>query len=407
MRLTLPILLVAGALLVRILFNMYVMGFEDSGFQLYPDSKDYDALGLSLASGSGFADNHSPNTYRPPGYPFFLATIYGRLGHHYAAVTVIQSVLGALTCLMILKIGERLFTRRVGIIAATLAAVYPFLIVYTGFVIAETLFVFLATLLLYILVGLRESPSKGLIALGGIVLGLMNLTRPATLFLPAVLFFWLWIEFGNRRRALVIASAMTVWMLLVILPWTARNYAVTHSFILINTSNYYWSALYGANNRTIMQDPETIGGWIEPGRVEGYRTDYLLEDYRSAYFSFLRHYLGHEPLELLRLELHKLKRFWSLLPKTTYRDQVISLFSYGLLLPLFVIGMVLSMKTHRKPWLLIFWILYFCLVTLITYGSTRLRLPVEPVLILFGSVALERLRFTRRTSGVHAEACAA
>jgi len=235
----------------------------------------------------------------------------------------------------------------------------------------------------------------------------MNLTRPVTLFLPAVLFFWLWIEFGSRRRALVIASAMTVWMLLVILPWTARNYAVTHSFILINTTNYYWSALYGANNRTIMQDPEAIGGWIEPGRVEGYRTDYLLEDYRSAYFSFLRQCLVHQPLELLRLELHKLKRFWSLLPKTTNRDQVISLFSYGLLLPLFVIGMVLSMKTHRQPWLLIFWILYFCLVTLITYGSTRLRLPVEPVLILFGSVALERLRFTRRTRGVHAEACAA
>src|SRR5436189_6242920 len=108
MRLTLPILLLTGALVVRILFNVYVMGLENSGFQLYPDSKDYDALGLSLASGSGFADNHSPNTYRPPGYPFFLAAIYGCLGHYYAGVTVIQSLLGALTCLVMLKIGARL-----------------------------------------------------------------------------------------------------------------------------------------------------------------------------------------------------------------------------------------------------------------------------------------------------------
>src|SRR5207244_1264644 len=214
----------------------------------------------------------------------------------------------------------RLFTRRVGMIAATLAAVYPFLVVYTGFVIAETLFVFLATVLLYILVRLRETPSKGLIALGGVVLGLMNLTRSETHFLPAVLFFWLWIEFGSKRRAIVIASAMTVWMLLIILPWTARNYAVTHSFILINTSNYYWSAMYGANNRTIMQDPVTIGGWIEPGRVEGYRPDYLLEDYRAAFFSFLRHYLGHAPLALLRVELHQLKGCCSPLPTRTYTD---------------------------------------------------------------------------------------
>src|SRR2546422_11699735 len=113
MRLTLPILLFAGALLVRFLFNVYIMGFEDSGFQLYPDSKDYDSLGLSLASGSGFADNHSPSTYRPPGYPFFLAAIYGRLGHHYAALTVFQSILESITGLMFLKIGEHLFTRRV------------------------------------------------------------------------------------------------------------------------------------------------------------------------------------------------------------------------------------------------------------------------------------------------------
>ena len=189
MRLTVPLMVFACAFLIRFLVNVYVTGFEDSGFQLYPDSKDYDALGLSLASGFGFADDHSPNTYRPPGYPFFLAAIYGCLGHHYAAVTVIQSILGALTCLMILKIGERLFTRRVGMIAATLAAVYPFLVVYTGFVIAETLFVFLATVLLYILVRLRESPSTGLIALGGLVLGLMNLTRSVTLFFQPCSFF--------------------------------------------------------------------------------------------------------------------------------------------------------------------------------------------------------------------------
>jgi hypothetical protein len=73
-------------------------------------------------------------------------------------------------------------------------------------------------------------------------------------------------------------------------------------------------------------------------------------------------------------------------------------FSYGLLLPFFLVGMMFSLQLHQKPWLLFFWILNFCLVTLIAHGSTRFRLPVEPVLILFGSLALERL-WMRCTGG--------
>ena len=62
-----PILLFACALLVRILFNVYVTGIDNAGLDLYPDGKDYDALGWSLATGSGYEINHAPNTFRPPG----------------------------------------------------------------------------------------------------------------------------------------------------------------------------------------------------------------------------------------------------------------------------------------------------------------------------------------------------
>jgi hypothetical protein len=269
------------------------------------------------------------------------------------------------------------------VIAGAIAAVYPFLVVYTGFMLSEGLFIFLSMVFLYALVRLRETLSLRWVTAAGLVLGMMNLTRPVTLLLPAMLFGWLWIEVGSKRRAAVIAATLTLWMMVPILPWTVRNYLITHSFVLI--ADHHWVALYAGNNGRILQDPEKIGGWVDPETVK---------DYRSAYLAFIGHTLVHEPREMLRLELYKLVRFWSVMPtssKTTSRDAMVSLFSYGLLLPFFVSGVILSLKMPQKPWLLYVWILHFCLMTLIVYGSTRLRSPIEPALVLFASLAIERV----------------
>ena len=370
----------AGALLVRILFNVYLVGMDKPGLVVFSDGEEYDAIARSLAAGTGFAVDQAPNTFRPPGYPFFLAAIYGLVGPSYPAVKFVQSVLGALTCVFVLLIGARLFSCRVGVIAASIAAVYPFLVVYTGFLLSETLFVFLSSIFLYALVRLREHYSVRWAAFAGFILGLMNVTRPMTLLLPALLLVWAWIEFGDRRRAVTIVGIMVAMMMVPIVPWTVRNYVVTDSFILVAGDN--WERLYAGNNPAILRDPEAIGGSIDPERVE---------DYRAAYLSFMSRLIRHEPLELLRLEGHKLKRFWSVFPKTSERDRIISACSYGLLLPLFIVGMYLSLRSPRTPWILFAWILNFCLMTLVTHGSTRFRLPVEPAVILFASLTLERL----------------
>ena len=49
------------------------------------------------------------------------------------------------------------------------------------------------------------------------------------------------------------------------------------------------------------------------------------------------------------------------------------------------------MTRAQRPWILFIWVLNFCLMTLLLYGSTRFRAPVEPAIILFGSLALERI----------------
>jgi 4-amino-4-deoxy-L-arabinose transferase-like glycosyltransferase len=391
MRMTPLIAVFVAAFLVRLWFNVYIMGMDNTGIDRFPDGKDYDALALSLAGGTGYAIDHIPNTFRPPGYPLFLAAVYALAGHSYAVVKVLQSLIGALTCVLVVMIGERLFSKRTGVIAGVIAAVYPFLVLYSGFLLSEILFVFLSMAFIYALLRLRGNWTWWGVAIAGLVLGLMNLTRPVALLLPGLLFFWLWGELGAKRRAAMIAGLLALWMLVPIVPWTIRNYVVTHSLILID--DHHWLGLYIGNNRTIMETPDKIGGWLEPALVEGARESFQAADYRSAYVAFLKDQLLQQPLDLLRLEGYKLIKFWNVVPtssKTTPRDAMISILSYGLLLPLALLGVALSFKSAVKPWLLIIWILNFCLVTLIAFGSTRFRAPVEPVLILFGALALEK-----------------
>ncbi len=204
------------------------------------------------------------------------------------------------------------------------------------------------------------------------------------MFIPALLFFWIWGEFGSKKRALAVVAAIWLWMAVVILPWTVRNYLVTGTVVPIVAT--HWVTLYGANNPSILENPEAIGGWVDPEPMSP-------EGYRAAYVAFLSEMLLHRPLDFVTLELHKLKRFWSVFPKTQTpeRDGLINLLSYGWLLPLCIAGMVLAAQIPRKPGVLYLWVAYFCLLTLVMHGTTRYRLPVEPVILLFGAFTLERL----------------
>jgi len=51
-----------------------------------------------------------------PLYLYFLATVYKVFGHNIFLATLIQHALGALSCVIIYLIGEKIFNRAVGII---------------------------------------------------------------------------------------------------------------------------------------------------------------------------------------------------------------------------------------------------------------------------------------------------
>src|SRR2546428_8258010 len=139
----------AGALAVRVGYVLAQtrFGIFDVSF-VADDSALYLALARSIASGHGMTIEGAPTAYVGPVYPLFLGPLVA-LGADPTGIGLVQAVVGAATAILagLLAVelsravgAPRLWERRAGIGAAVVAAAYPHLVFWTGYVLTETLF---------------------------------------------------------------------------------------------------------------------------------------------------------------------------------------------------------------------------------------------------------------------------
>lgn len=85
------------------------------------DSQTYDSLAWILASGRPITREFF---WQPLFYPLFLALVYKLSYFSILWVKIIQAVLGAVTAVLVYRIGEKIFGRGVGLLAGVMTAVY-------------------------------------------------------------------------------------------------------------------------------------------------------------------------------------------------------------------------------------------------------------------------------------------
>lgn len=193
--------------------------------------------------------------FQDPLYPYFLALIYSIFGHSYWAVYLIQLMLAVVFLLLVYDTTGRLFDRRAGIAAATIAALYKPFIFYESQIEKTALAVFLSALFLWLFVlslTTRSASRTRRSALmpflfplaAGFAMGLTALTRSNTLMfaplLPLVLAFAP--QTVSRGRRIGAAAAGLLGVLLVVAPVSIRNSALAREFTLTTTQagqNFY------------------------------------------------------------------------------------------------------------------------------------------------------------------------
>ena len=122
-------LLFAAALGIRLVANA-------APPPLRGDAVSHEAKALSLLQGKGYAMQGVLTSFKPPGYPAFLAILYRVFGHDHRTVVWVQSLLGALTCLIVVAIGGRLGFPLLGLMGGAFAAVSASLVRGCGLLVS-------------------------------------------------------------------------------------------------------------------------------------------------------------------------------------------------------------------------------------------------------------------------------
>ena len=346
--------------------------------------------------------------FYPPLYPYFIAVPWA-LFHTLQAVKWAQVAVGALLVPAVGRIGGLAFGRRAGLLAAGIAACYPDLIWFAAHFWSETVFLVLLWWAMERLVCADARGSARTAAAAGLLWGLAILARETILYLTPLAAAWLlWRAprpAGGRR-----AAAFALCAVLIVAPWTIRNWMAFHAFVPVATSGGL--ALFQGNARLTRQEVydryEAVHGRIEQyrfARAEGWKAirdrqpTWALEKLRDQMPNFW---------EADSLALIHIKRgaYGAVPPVVAVAAAVVVLAPYLALLAGFVVGAALLPLDRTRGLLLAFLVCYNAL-HVVTHGFARYRLPVMPVVFLFAAAGFVAWRGRALAAGKGRRAAAA
>jgi len=381
-----PLVIFSLALLVRLVYLV----FQDAAF-VPADTADYDQLALSLSQVQGYVDLAGvPTSERPPFYPSFLALIFFLFGHSLSLVKVIQAFLDAGTCALVYALAKRVFEDRVAWISGLLSVFHLSLIFAVPLVLPESLMSFLVLAAVFCLSVAENSPSMGSSIAAGGLLALAALTRGTALVFPLfVLLYFFWLRGTHLpifKKWLVISASF----LFVILPWTLRNYQVHHALVPIATQagRVFYSSY-------ILPQGKIMGVYTSDETVTYARTHLSEAEASRFLFGQTLRRIADDPSLLWYLSFLKLAYLVSPFDWELSGGKGIYNFSYAFILPFALWGIYVSLR-GKKGQILLLPLVQFLFVSLLFYGSPRLRLSVEPFLIIFAASVLHAFFEDRR-----------
>jgi 4-amino-4-deoxy-L-arabinose transferase-like glycosyltransferase len=193
------------------------------------DATQYYAYAWNLANHGVFAKDApdavvlTPDNYRDPGYPVFLALwmkILGAGDAWYAAVLLCQALLGAMTVTLTTQLGKQWLPTGWAIAGGLLMAVWPHSITINGYLLTETLFGFLCVLGLLLFARACLCGSIWWAATAGLALGAAALTNAVLLPFGILLAgFLTWRKLAPWK----ICIALAMGALLLPGAWAIRN----------------------------------------------------------------------------------------------------------------------------------------------------------------------------------------
>jgi 4-amino-4-deoxy-L-arabinose transferase-like glycosyltransferase len=427
--------LLVGVLLLGALIRVVlILGHSEQEF-LRNDGEEYKDISENLASGNGYSISFyrwyepvdpsagpiRPEFYRAPLLPLIGAALIKLPGGWQVWSRAASVALGTLAVFMVYWVAACVFNRVTGLIAGSMFALYPHAIFYSTYWLTELL----ATPLLLACVGScaiwRRDNHRVLLAVAvGALAGLATMARPNLIVCAAGIIGWmLLVAPGWRVRVRGVGACLSA-LILVLLPWTFRNYTtlgtitpLTHFgpyAMWMGTNEYiydqYTNPVFPRTERGLKGERLREGSdrrirWLEEQGITSVLE--ANEFWREETWDFV----STRTDEALYVFWSKFVHFWSPFPTRSR----ISPLGYWVGLTATSTLIVLSAATlllfrPRNALLLLVPALVSSIAFLPFYFALRYRFPVvDPYLTILGAYSVYRTLRLLLSSDLQAKAC--
>jgi len=253
-RSTAAVIVVVAAALPRLLV---LLRERETILEEFVDKSDRFATTLVDHGTFGFLAG-VPSAYTQPLYGWFLAGLYFPFGRSWLAVGIAQVVVAVATALVVFEIGSRLRSTGLGVVAALIATLHPYVVWHDIHLNREVLDGLVLAVLALCSLMAYERRSFPIAALTGVVAGVAILGNARLILLPvaiAVYVAWRIVPVSRTVTALALVVGMAA---LVVAPWIARNKVQVGCYAITTDSRALWKA-NNPNTREVLDD----GGWID------------------------------------------------------------------------------------------------------------------------------------------------
>jgi hypothetical protein len=344
------------ALVLRVLFVVFVFPEAASRWQLREDGDHYGELAQTIR------DGRWTDVVIGPVYPLFVAVARAPM-----TVKLAQAVVDVLTGLLVFQLSRR------RMLAMWLWALYPFAIWRVAFINKETALTFLFAAYVCAQVAAVRDGKHWQWILAGALLGLVNLCKPMYLLWPLVLAWF--VSRATAKSALALLA-----MALVIAPWTWRNYRVSGGdFIPVGTQQGGVTTFVGnyQPNAGMWEGDGKTNWMMAVAEIRAQHPNATPSELDRVFYREAWKQIAADPVNALAIYVRKLGRFWFL--SSAQRVPLGSILIQGVYLALAVFGFWRLRPWRAEEYWLVSIVVAAMCIHAVGVSEIRFCLPVMPI----------------------------
>jgi len=370
-----PLIIFAAALATRLAGAKYILSRYSTPKLLFTGNEP-SHIAAGLVSGLGFSSPYAntpiaPTAQQPPLYPAILAGVFKLFGIYAVesawTAVLINVLAGALTAVLLYYAGRFHFGETAGMLAAWLW-VLPWMYRIGSFTVSVTnaylAALGLAALLLFVPKTLAMTRAWFTL---GIFAGLLLLLQPSLL--PVVLVYGGWLAWSKARSPRVLIAIAG--LLLVLTPWTVRNYLTFGRFIPFRDN--FGLELWLGNHPGMQGTVDFAGDFPGLDPTNYARLGELR--FMDGKLQVARDFILSDPAAFAQRVLRRTVEFWYV----PYPLPWIGISILGWL------GAALALRRERNAWVWLVMLAVYPLIYYVTHNFPTYRHPIEPLIILLAA----------------------